>query len=516
MTAAQDDGTQLDPVVPLDDDVDDVPVLGSSDDALGAPGVDTTGSLGANSTEVGTPGFGTPFTPGFQRPAGCGFENMGGDGQTCADWNEIMVGVWVCEYGEYKAGDDYNMDACECEDYKGCSNAAYYGAYYVDIRGDCVPWNDDAATVCGGDNNMACDTLGGWRPDEIANAGTYRQDNGHKGEQLFDMPYGAIKFEIHPDDYDKNGLDVHSVKLWIGNEDYCMGPTPEGTLYDAWDDNRWDTAGGAKKGAPGWWVPSNGENHVKSLRPFVDFFDWYENTGEWTPSRESGKFSGVGVKMNVWPDRHMAHPYDQEIDIKKIGPDGNLPDHTWQKAEDQVWCLQDPHAGDFSKAWSRGWGDNFPYGKGGHYPYVPVGSVQLGLTDAAMCQLSREDFCNSIDKEDTCLMVRFYNMDDGAYDMVPPDRVDEWFAETYIKMTHLCDENEFAFCINIGDGSIEDEFYQDTDYGVCNDGWFTDHDGNKFLGSVVDESDPFNIVYDPRLWFTNYIVEIHDDCGWAG
>eukprot|EP00212_Chloropicon_laureae_P003662 CAMPEP_0197487820 /NCGR_PEP_ID=MMETSP1311-20131121/2853_1 /TAXON_ID=464262 /ORGANISM="Genus nov. species nov., Strain RCC856" /LENGTH=61 /DNA_ID=CAMNT_0043031647 /DNA_START=1 /DNA_END=182 /DNA_ORIENTATION=+ len=61
---------------------------------------------------------------------------------------------------------------------------------------------------------MACDTLGGWRPDERQ----YRYDTG---DQLFDSYYGAIKFEIHPDDNWK--VDQNAVKLGVFNEDYCMG-----------------------------------------------------------------------------------------------------------------------------------------------------------------------------------------------------------------------------------------------------------------------------------------------------
>ena len=81
MTAAQDDGTQLDPVVPLDDDVDDVPVLGSSGD--------------------------------------CGFLNDGKNGQTCTvDDDHIMIGVWLCEEGVYDDADHVDMSACGCEDYK--------------------------------------------------------------------------------------------------------------------------------------------------------------------------------------------------------------------------------------------------------------------------------------------------------------------------------------------------------------------------------------------------------------
>uniref|UniRef100_A0A7S3E4G2 Uncharacterized protein n=1 Tax=Chloropicon laureae TaxID=464258 RepID=A0A7S3E4G2_9CHLO len=400
---------------------------------------------GASSTEVGSAG------------GACGFQSMvgGNDPPSCVETNpdEIMIGVWLCE--------DDDMGSCGCADFYGCDNAAYYGEYYININDNCAPWGAGTKSgACGGDNNMICDTLGGWRPTDAG----YRTRRDKPSESVYGMQYKGIKFEVHPHDLNKN-IDATKVKLWVGNEDYCMGPTPEGTLYDAWDGNR---------NAPGWWTPQSGhDNYVKSLRPFVDWYDW---TGTAPPS-------GVGVKMNVWPDRHMSSPFDQISNIP------NLPDGSWQKAEDQVWCMQTDDGG----AWWRSWESS------AHNPYVPAGSIQFGLTDAAPCQMTRQDYCNSIDKENTCLAARLYNKGDN-----PPDQVSSWddtfVAQTYIKMTHLCDDNDNSFCLNLSDGS------GDPEGGICGDNWWTMPDGTPY----------YNSDGTPQLWWTNYIVQIIDNCNWGG
>ena len=98
MTAAQDDGTQLDPAVPLDidDDVDDNG-LGSSDNALGSYGPYSNG-LESTGGQLGG-------------PAGCGFASDASNPVSCAkDYDdEIMIGVWLCE--------DDDMGSCGCADF---------------------------------------------------------------------------------------------------------------------------------------------------------------------------------------------------------------------------------------------------------------------------------------------------------------------------------------------------------------------------------------------------------------
>jgi len=458
MTAAQDDGTQLDPAVPLDVD-DDVNGLGSSDNALGSYGPYSNG-LESTGGQLGG-------------PPNCGFASDASNPVSCAkDYDdEIMIGVWLCE--------DDDMGSCGCADFYGCDNAAYYGTYFVNVNEHCAPWDDWAkGGGCGKDNNMACDTLGGWR--DFDNGYRTRIDWGHSGEAVYGMQYKGIKFEVHPDDLWK--VDPNFVKLGVFNEDYCMGPTPEGKLYNAWDKNPDVSRNSKGDGAPGWWVPNTGhDNVVRSLRPFVDFYDWM--AGAQYPS-------GVGVKMNVWPDRHMSTPFNQ-IETP------NLPDGSSQQAEDQVWCMNN---GD--EEWSRVWDSSR------HFPYVPAGSIQFGLSDAAMCSWDRQTYCDAIDKDNTCLAVRLYYYGDNAPDSSGMGDWDDdrWVAETYINMHHLCDDNDNSFCINMGDGSTDasDPFYNDaTDKGVCADAWFTDHNGNPYLGDGA---------HGPQLWFTNYIVKIMDNC----
>lgn len=359
---------------------------------------------------------------------------------SCADGEKIMVSVWLCDsanvYGD-----------CGCTDYFGCTNAAYQGDYYINAKDP--------------SQNVFCDTLGGWRPND-------EQYNG-----VYGRLYKGVHIEVHPADWSKIGGYAGNVKAMLTSGDYCTGPQPEGMSYRAWDDND-DTPGSY----------GFGDNvdafQVKAIRPYIDFDQMWG---------QQAAAAGVGVKMNVWPNRQLSHPYDQ-VSCPLPNGDYNLPDRSCQKGEDQMWCMQRNGNGAWWKSWSTS----------EHFPYVPMGSVLFGLYDGpnhgVPCQDTRSDFCSNVDQDKTCLAARFYNKGDKPPDM--PDSWDDTFvAETYIKIRDLCDDSQHV-CINTSDGS------SDPESGICVDGWFTQPDGTPF--SNPDGSE--------QLWWTNYIVRIID-CGGA-
>ena len=140
--------------------------------------------------------------------------------------------------------------------------------------------------------------------------------------------------EVHPADYWKLGSYAGNVKAKIGMGDYCTGPQYWDVGLSAWDDDN-DQPGD-------WWFDD--WIQVKSVRPYVDF----EHMWGSQPAQ------GVGVKMNVWPDRHMSIPYDQANDVPSL-PDGSI-----EQPEDQVWCLDGSGAGfpNGGVKWG-GWGENY-------------------------------------------------------------------------------------------------------------------------------------------------------------
>jgi len=357
--------------------------------------------------------------------ADCGF----GFDNSCADDDHVQVGVWLCE----------DMDSCDCQPNVGCSNG-YYRDYILDPNEP--------------NNNVACDTLGGWRPD----------DEGYSG--AYDAWINGAHVEVHPADYGKLGDYAGNVKAKIGMGDYCTGPQYWDVGLSAWDDDN-DQPGD-------WWFDD--AIQVKSVRPYVDFEQMWG----------SEPAPGIGVKMNVWPDRHMSIPYDQATDVP------NLPDGSIQKPEDQVWCLDGSGAGfPYGGVWWGGWGE--------HYPQVPAGSILFGLYDGGVaprdgCDTSRSDYCGSVDQDNTCLGVRLYQNGDNV---IPSSWDDDFVAETYIKMRDLCDDS-YTACINTTDGSEDDEA------GICTDNAFTKPDGTPF----------YNDDGSAQLWFTNYIVQVVPNCDW--
>jgi hypothetical protein len=258
------------------------------------------------------------------------------------------------------------------------------------------------------------------------------------------------------------------------------------------------------------WTPGNyaldGGFPVKSLRPAINYVQMNGLVPE----------EGVGLKMNVWPDRQMSHPYDQMAcsnddgtGLLDIGDTNLYDDGDCQKSEDQVWCMND---GNSWQQWSNanGWAIDGP---GNHNPLVPMGSVLFGLDDSIPCQSTRGDYCYNwgVDLDNTCLSAKFYyyNYDSGDYeydenffpvDSDPscyPDCLDDaLLGQAFIPMRDLCDND--SVCLNTSDGEFDGD-----EAGTCQDGSFiVDMDWNPYYSDSE------------QMWWTNYIVEI-SDCPWA-
>lgn len=382
----------------------------------------------------------------------------------------IVMGVWLCP------SDDLEND-CACTDYKGCDNANYYGEYWMNP-------NDQ------GDNTL-CDTLGGWRSDDYESAGLYIWSNWGEDFPVFGGDEYGVHVEVHPADWYKLGGDPSMAQVFVHSGDYCTGNTPEGYAYPAY--------GGAGDNDWGYAFP------VKSLRPYIDFNTMWDFAPE----------DGVGVKMNVWPQRNMNHPYDQMLcttddpdapGLWDIG-DSNLPDGDCQKTEDNVWCMintdDDGNPGQWS--WGGYWG-------GQHDPYVPMGSVLFGLEDSIPCTDTRSDYCSWVDQENVCLIGRFYDygwcdedyIEDNGLDIPcdPSSVPDDWgwdtadfVGEFQIQMSELC--NNDMVCLNTSDGSDDDD---GTGIRPCQDFRITNMDGDPWY-------DPENPSAE-QMWWSNYIIKV--------
>mmetsp|Transcript_1367 Transcript_1367/g.3095 ORF Transcript_1367/g.3095 Transcript_1367/m.3095 type:complete len:236 (+) Transcript_1367:178-885(+) len=219
--------------------------------------------------------------------------------------------------------------------------------------------------------------------------------------------------------------------------------------------------------------------------------------------------AGVGFKINVWPNRHMAHPYDQD-DLCPLGDPNddswggyNLPDKGCQKPEDRVYCLPPtgddfPWGGMWDAAW---WNGNDPHWDENGNPTVPAGSILFGLYDGGMaprdgCDISRTEYCNNYDIDNTCLGVRLYYALDGDDWKHKWEWDSPFVAETYIQMSKFCDD-EAVVCINTTDGSGDGD-----EANICYNNWFTYPDGTPFYNDDGSE----------QLWFTHMILQVEPNC----
>merc|ERR1712176_133514 len=314
----------------------------------------------------------------------------------------------------------------------------------------------------------------------------------------------------------KLGGDPSSVYVFLNAGDYCTGSTPEDQAYPAYDYESW------APGNYGWGY----DFAVKSIRPAVDYVTMkrFDFTGPDLDPDMPQPYDGVGLKMNVWPNRQMAYPYDQMLcstddgtGLLDIGDynlgDENNPD--CQKAEDRVWCMND---GNSWSAWSNAsgwanpdeelWDEADGYFIGNHNPMVPMGSVMFGLDDSIPCQYTRSDYCYNwgLDLQNQCLSAKFYYFDyeDGsAYDenyfpITDDGELDEdrlnagLLGQAFIPMQDMCDND--SVCLNTSDGEFDGD-----EAGTCADGAFmVDFDWTPYQADSE------------QMWWTNYIVAIGD------
>jgi len=256
MTAAQDDGAQLDPAVPLDD-AGDADSSGATDDSSRPTPAFAAPQVGANET------LSMAVAPQLDASSGgCGF----GSDDSCMDDDHVLVGVWLCE----------DMENCGCNSFLGCDYAKAHREYVLDVTDY-------------GDNQ--CDTLGGWRDTDEGFSGAYGQ--WYTGAHVEVHPADWWKLQYDPWNGDPDDGYAGFVKVQATHGEYCTGAKVWDTPLSAWDDDN---------DQPGDWEFDAFE--IKSLRPYIDFENMVGDVGDYN------RMDGVGFKMTVWPNRHMAHPYD--------------------------------------------------------------------------------------------------------------------------------------------------------------------------------------------------------------
>jgi len=176
------------------------------------------------------------------------------------------------------------------------------------------------------------------------------------------------------------------------------------------------------------------------------------------------------------------------------------PDGQWgdcQSVETRMWCL-DGSGSDYPNGGYQEGGISETHGQ------MPAGTIHLGLYDGGGdgnigCGTSRSEYCSWIDQDNTCLGLRLYYNGEFPIGDTSQDVSwdDDFVAETYVKMSTLCDD-DFQACINTTDGSEDDEA------GICADGWLKYADGTPFYNDDGSE----------QLWFTNYIIQVVPNCDW--